>query len=176
MEVLLLLVLGLAGVVVILAMRQPDTFRVMRMRYIVASPAEVFPFLNSPRAASQWSPFEKDPQMKKIYSGPEAGVGAKMTWDGNRQTGAGDIEIIESVPDQRVVLRLNMQRPMRASNLVTYELEAVDGGTEITWIMSGDQPFLGKLINLVINCDRMVGGEFEKGLATLKSLVEKRAS
>ncbi len=172
MTTFLLLVTFVVGVLVIYAERQPDVFRIGRMRYIAATPEKIFAFMNSPREAVRWSPFEKDPAIKRTFSGPESGVGAKYTWAGNNKVGAGDIEIVESAPNSRIVLRLNMLRPFKASNEVVYELEAVDGGTEVLWTMQGKQNIIGKVMNVFINCEKMVGQDFERGLASLKSLAE----
>lgn len=174
MTIFLLLITFGVGVLVIYAARQPDVFRIGRVRYIAASPAVIFPLMNSPREALRWSPFEKDPAMKRAFSGPENGIGAKYAWDGNNKVGAGDVEIIESVPDTRIVLRLNMLRPFKAVNEVVYELEAVDGGTEVLWMMQGKQNMIGKIMNVFIDCEKMVGRDFERGLANLKLLAEKQ--
>jgi uncharacterized protein YndB with AHSA1/START domain len=176
MEIFFLVLLFVVGVFLIYVGRKPDTFRLARTAFIAAPPSSVFPFLNSLKEGSRWSPFEKDPDMKRVYTGPDAGPGARFMWDGNNNVGAGSLEILESVPDQRVVLRLTMLRPMKAVNEVVYDIEGIDGGTEIIWSMSGPQPFLGKVINTIIDCDRMVGRDFEKGLITLKALVEKSQS
>lgn len=167
-----LIIFFLLGVLILYALRKPDTFTVGRTAFIAAPPSAVFPFINSLREGARWSPFEKDPQMQRVYSGPDTGVGAKYAWQGNFQVGAGDIEIVQSVPDRRVVLRLNMIKPFKAQNEITYELDAVDGGTEILWMMQGPQPFISKVVNTLTNCDKMVGRDFEKGLRNLKKRVE----
>lgn len=175
MTTFLLLITFVVGVLFIYASRQSDVFRVGRMRYIAAAPEQIFPLMNSLREGTRWSPFEKDTDMKRTFSGSESGVGAKYAWDGNSKVGAGDIEIIDSTPNARVVLRLNMLRPMKATNEVVYELEAVDGGTEVLWTMQGKQNIIGKVMNIFINCEEMVGREMERGLANLKKLVENQA-
>ena len=173
MTTFLLLMTFVVGVLVIYASRQSDVFRIGRMRYMLASPASIFPLMNSPREALRWSPFEKDPNAKRTFSGPATGVGAKYAWEGNSKMGAGDIEIIESVPDSRVVLRLNMIKPIKATNEVVYELESIDGGTEVLWTMQGPQNIIGKVMNVFIDCEKMVGRDFERGLTNLKKLVER---
>lgn len=173
MTTALLLLTFVVGMLVIYAARQPDVFRIGRMRYIAAQPEQIFPLMNNPREAMRWSPFEKDANAKRVFSGPASGVGAKYAWQGSSKMGAGDIEIIESIPNRRVALRLNMLRPMKAVNEVVYELEAVDGGTEVLWTMQGKQNIIGKVVNLVIDCEQLVGRDFERGLANLKLLAEK---
>ena len=114
--------------------------------------------------------------MKRVHSGAPAGKGAIYEWDGNRDVGAGRIAITDSVPSSRVSLKLDMLRPFAAHNMVDFVLEPNGAGTtattKVTWAMQGRQPFMAKLVSLFINCDKMVGGEFEQGLAKLKTLVE----
>ncbi len=133
--------------------------------------------INDLHAQSAWSPFEKDPSMKRNHSGAPAGTGAVYEWNGNRTVGAGRIAITDSVPPLRVSLKLDMSRPFEAHNMVDFVLEQNGAGTKVTtkvtWAMcKACQPFMAKLVSLFVNCDRMVGGEFEQGLAKLKTLVE----
>jgi hypothetical protein len=123
-------------------------------------------------AQSTWSPFEKDPNMKHTHSGAPRGKGAVHEWDGNRQVGAGRITITDAVPPSKVTLLLEISRPFKAKNTVEFTLHREAGGTSVSWTMSGHQPFFAKLMSMFINCDKMVGGEFERGLANLKKLVE----
>jgi uncharacterized protein YndB with AHSA1/START domain len=160
---------------------QPDTFRVIRSTLISAPPEKVFPLINDLHAQSAWSPFEKDPDMKRTHSGAPAGKGAVYEWDGNRQVGAGRIAITDSVAPTRVSLLLDMSRPFAAHNTVDFVLEPKGSGTnvtatQVTWAMQGQQPFMAKLMSLFINCDQMVGAQFEEGLAKLKALVETQAT
>jgi uncharacterized protein YndB with AHSA1/START domain len=160
---------------------QPDTFRVIRSTLISAPPEKVFPLINDLHAQSAWSPFEKDPNMKRTHSGAPAGKGAVYEWDGNRQVGAGRIAITDSVAPTRVSLLLDMSRPFAAHNTVDFVLEqkgagAQVTGTQVTWAMQGRQPFMAKIMSLFINCDQMVGSQFEEGLAKLKALVETQAT
>ncbi len=167
----------------IYAATAPDTFTISRSIQIAAPAERIFPLIDDLHAQSQWSPFEKDPNMKRAYSGPPAGKGAVYEWDGDRQVGAGRIAITESLPPSRVSLALDMLRPFAAHNRVDFVLEQ-DGGavantrpilTRVTWAMQGRQPFMAKLMSLFINCDKMVGSEFEKGLAKLKAIAEDKA-
>jgi hypothetical protein len=160
----------------IYAATQPDMFRVIRSTLIAAPPEKIFPLINDLRAQSAWSPFEKDPNMKRTCSGPPAGKGAVCEWDGNRQVGAGRIAITDSVAPVRVSLLLDMSRPFAAHNTVDFVLEPKSNGTQVTWAMQGRQPFMAKVISMVINCDKMVGSNFEEGLAKLKALVEGQAT
>lgn len=154
------------------AASKPDTFTVRRTAVIAAPPERIFPLLDDLRAQSTWSPFEKDPDMKRTYSGAPRGNGAVYQWDGNRQVGAGRIAITESVPPSKVALLLDMDRPFKARNTVEFTLDRHTGSTGVTWVMQGRQPFMAKLMGLFMNCDKMAGDQFEQGLANLKKLVE----
>lgn len=173
---LLALVAALAGLLAYAATR-PDTFRVERAVTIEAPPDRIYPWLDDLRASEQWSPyFRKDPAMKKVYGGPDSGVGATCEFDGNREVGAGRLTIVGTVPLRKVELRLEMRAPMQADNRVEYRLvPRPDGQTEVTWAMQGAQNFLGKLVSLVFDIDSMVGRDFAAGLANLKAIVEGRA-
>lgn len=174
----MLKILGLMVVIAVLgvlaaAQMQPDTFRYERSITIATPPEAIFPYLNTPKLSQQWSPWEKlDPAMKRRFSGPEFGVGAQYAWDGNANVGAGQSEIIRSDDPTRVVMRLDFQRPMRSTSTAEYKLERLDDGTRVTWAMYGANTFPGKLVSLFMDCEKMVGVQFDRGLADLKRLVE----
>jgi len=164
------------------AASKPDTFMVRRSASIAAPPEKIFPMIDDLRAQSAWSPFEKDPDMKRTHSGAPRGKGAVYAWDGNRQVGAGRIAITESVPSSKVVLLLDMVRPFKAHNTVEFTLDRIGAGTtvtgttvtgtNVTWAMQGRQPYMAKVMGLFVDCDKMCGGMFEEGLAKLKALAE----
>ena len=156
------------------AATKPDTFAVRRSATIAAPPERIFPMIDDLRAQSAWSPFERDPDMKRTHSGAPRGKGAVYAWDGNRQVGAGQIAITDSVPPSKVVLALDMIRPFKASNTVEFTLDRVGAGTNVTWSMQGRQPLMAKVMTIVMDCDKMVGGQFEEGLTKLKILAEKQ--
>ena len=158
------------------AASRPDTFVVQRSIAIKASPETVYPLISDWHNFLIWSPFEKDPAMKRAFKGPASGKGAIYEWDGNNKVGAGRIEIMEAIAPSRLVMQLDMIRPMKARNTVEFTLAAKGAATdmtEVTWAMNGRVPFLGKLMGLVMNCDKMVGSQFEEGLAKLKGLAEQ---
>jgi uncharacterized protein YndB with AHSA1/START domain len=162
----------LIGAALAYAWTKPDTFMVRRSASITAPPEKVFPMIDDLRAQSTWSPFEKDPDMKRTHSGAPRGQGAVYEWDGNRQVGAGRLAITESTPPSKVVLLLEMIRPFSARNTVEFALEPSGTGTYVTWSMQGRQPFMAKLMGMFMDCDKMVGNQFEEGLAKLKALAE----
>ncbi len=165
--VVIVLVVGFAAL-------QPDDFSIVRNGTINAPPEKVYGLLVNFHQWSRWSPWEKlDPGMKRSFSGPDEGVGARYAWEGNDDVGSGSMEIREAVPWSRVAIRLVFSAPMAADNTVVFTLVPRDGRTEIEWAMTGTQPLIGKIFGLFVNIDRLVGADFEKGLATLKTEAEK---
>ncbi|WP_280492407.1 SRPBCC family protein [Nocardia asiatica] len=143
-------------------------FEVVRSAVITADPARVHGLINDFREWVKWSPWEDlDPQLQRSYSGADSGVGARYAWSGNRKAGAGSMEIIGSA-DREVGVRLEFLKPMKTTNMVTFTLDPVETGTEVTWRMTGQQTGLMGLIGKVIPMDRLVGKDFEKGLARLQ--------
>ena len=164
----------LAAFLVFVATR-PNEFHVERSITIQAPPAKVYPWLEDPQKTLVWSPWEKkDPQMKKTFSGAAKGVGAVYEWSGNKEIGSGRLEIIEAVAPSKVVMNMHFITPMDGHSVAEYTVTPADGGgSVVTWSISGPQPFLSKLVCVFMNMDKMIGGEFEKGLGDLKAVVEK---
>lgn len=167
-----------AGVAVIIAAlllyaaTKPDICRFTRSIFIAAPPERIFPLIDDPRAMNEWNPFVKGRNVELSYSGPERGVGAANDFMGDAQVGSGRAEIVESVAPSKVVIALSMDRPMKCRNRVEFTISPQAGGSHVTWDMTGPQPFLGKLMTIFIDTEKMVGGAFEEGLADLKNLVE----
>lgn len=179
-DVLRIMKIAAAGLAVVIALvvglasLQPDEFSIVRQASIKAPPEKVYAFLVDFRKWNSWSPWDqKDPAMQRSYSGPAAGVGAQYRWNGNDDFGAGIMEIREAVPWSRVAIRLTFERPMATTNTVVFMLSARDEGTDIEWAMTGRQPLIGKIFGLFVNIDRLVGADFERGLATLKTRAEE---
>lgn len=171
-----LLLIAAAGILVYAA-TLPTTFRVSRSIRIAAPPDAIFGMINSLSGFRSWEPFSrKDPAIKITYAAPDSGKGAAYNWQGNGQVGEGRVEIVDSKVPVSVTMKLDMLKPMEAHNTVVFLLEPTDGGgaTLLTWTMTGERPYIGKLIDAVMNMDRMVGREFETGLAKLKALVESQ--
>ena len=159
--------------VVAYASSKPDTFSIERSAGIKAAPERIFPMIASLRQMNTWNPFvSADPAIAVTYGGPESGKGANHAWDGNRDVGTGRIEITEAEAPSRVVMQLDMLRPMEAHNRVEFTLQPNGDGTTVTWAMTGKQPLLGKIMSLFIDCEKMAGGQFEKGLSSLKAIAE----
>jgi hypothetical protein len=172
------LLVVLAGVVLLLvvAATRPDRFHVERS-LTIAAPADVlFARIDNLREMNRWNPYaQKDPAMKETYEGPAAGPGSGYAFEGNAQAGSGRIDVTASTPGQRVEMRLQMVKPFPADNQVAFTLQPDGAGaTRVTWAMDGPSPYIAKVMGLVFSMDRMVGGEFDRGLAQLKALAEAR--
>ena len=155
------------------AATMPDTFRVQRSASIKAAPEKIYPLINEFDRWPEWSPYEhRDPQMKRTRSGPKSGKGAVYEWDGNSNVGKGRMEILESSPGE-IVIKLDFFRPFEANNTATFTLEPGGETTRVTWAMEGPSAFIGKVMSVFIDMDKMVGKDFETGLANLKTLAEK---
>lgn len=153
---------------------KPSAFRIERAGRIRASSAAVFPFINDLREFNRWNPFAQgDPALKIDYTGPGSGPGAAYTWVGSSKSGAGRMEITDSSPTSRVAVRLDFSKPFEAHNQVEFTLRPDGAETLVTWTMTGVNPYFHKLMGTVFNMDKMVGGQFEKGLAGLKDLAER---
>lgn len=168
-----ILVTGIV-VVLILAATRPNSFTLQRSLTINAPPERIFPLISDFRNWTQWSPWEKlDPNLKRDYSGAPSGLGAVYAWEGDKKVGQGRMEIVEAVPSGKVALKLDFIRPFAAHNAVTFALEPAGGATDVTWTMTGPTPFIGKIFHVFVDMDRMVGRDFEAGLASMKAAAER---
>jgi uncharacterized protein YndB with AHSA1/START domain len=162
------------AIVLIVAATKPDTLRVRRSITIDAPAEAIFAHINDFRRWEAWSPYEKlDPAMKRSYSGPASGPGAVYEWEGDGNVGKGRIEITDVSAPTRLALDLHMLEPMEGRNAVEFTLDPDGGATKVTWGMACPSPYLTKVISVFLDMDRMIGGQFEEGLANLKSLVEQ---
>ena len=151
---------------------RPDHFRVSRSAVIPAAPAVVFDNVNDLHKWDAWSPWAKlDPNSKITFSGPPAGKDSSMAWVGNSQVGEGKMTITESKPDELVLLRLEFIKPFAGTSTTEFTFKPDADGTQVTWTMSGENTFIGKAISLVMDCDSMMGPQFEQGLDNLKKAV-----
>ncbi len=171
--ILSIIALLVAGVLVYAATK-PDVFSVRRSLVINAPADKIFPLINEFRNWSAWSPYEhRDPDMKRGYAGPPARKGAVYTWAGNSKVGSGRIEIADVQPPSKVAIKLDMLKPFEAHNDVAFTLEPEGSATRVTWAMTGPVPYLAKIMHVFINMDKMVGGDFESGLASMKAAAER---
>lgn len=173
MLTVILAIAVLLGAVLLYAATKPGSCQFSRSIHILAPPERIFPLINDLRAMNEWNPFVKaDPNIRLSYSGPASGAGAANDFDGNGQVGSGRVEIVESVPPSKIIMALHMVRPMKCQNRVEFTITPCSDGADVTWGMSGRQPFIGKLMSVFINTGKMVGGAFETGLTELKAKAE----
>jgi hypothetical protein len=173
MPILLALALIVFLFIIVIAGR-PDEFVVSRAKRMSATPERIFSHVNELKKWEDWSPWAKlDPKAKSTFDGPAAGVGSSMAWDGNKKVGAGKMTITESQPSSLVGIRLEFLRPFQATNAAEFNFVPESAQTLVTWRMTGKNNFFFKVFSLLMNCDDMVGKDFEKGLASLKVVVEK---
>ena len=165
------ILIGLGVLIVIfliVVVTRPADFRVERSATLAASPAALFAQVNDHHNFTAWNPFMKlDPNVKNTYSGPDSGVGAVCSWDGNSDIGAGSSTIIESKPGELIRMRMDWKRPMESVATVDFTFKPAGDKTVVTWAMYGQNGFMGKAVSLFMDCDKMCGPQFEQGLADL---------
>lgn len=169
-----LVVLALFGALVLaVASRRPKTFRIERKAVLRATPEAIMAQLINFQRWQAWSPWEKlDPKMQRTFSGTPIGVGSAYAWQGTGKVGAGRMEI-RSVEPLKVTIQLDFLKPFEAHNSAEFTLTPQSDNTELTWAMHGPQPLIGRAMGLFFNIDKLIGRDFETGLANLKALVEK---
>ena len=150
------------------------TFTVERSTTVEASAARIYPHLVDFHAWTAWSPWEDiDPAMRRSYSGAGAGLGARYAWDGNRKAGRGSMEIVRADEPERVGIDLAFEKPFKSRNDTVFVLEeAGPGRTRVTWTMTGPMTLMARVFGIVMSMDKLVGRDFEKGLARLKAVDE----
>ena len=173
---LLLVAGGVIGVVLLLAAFRPDSFRVERSVAIHAAPDEIYAHLSDFRAWQAWSPWEKkDPAIRRDFSGAPSGVGAAYAWQSDK-VGHGRMEIAETRAASDLRIKIDFLEPMEAHNVVEFTLRPQGGKTVVRWAMHGPNTYLGKLVGLFMDIDRLIGRDFEAGLAELKRVAEARGA
>lgn len=169
-------VAALILVLLIVVALQPSTFRVERATTIDAPPAAVFAEVNDFHRWEAWSPWAKlDPKAENTFEGPAAGTGAIFRWKGNADVGAGSMTITESKPGELVRIRLEFLEPMPGTSTADFSFVPTGTGTTVTWAMYGENNFIGRFFCLLMDMDKMVGGQFEQGLTGIRRVVEAKA-
>jgi hypothetical protein len=177
-EVHMAIWIGVAVVVLIIAAvafiaTRPASFRIQRSAHVSAPPHVVFSIINDLHQWGRWSPYDKrDPNMKKAFDGPAEGPGSVYTWNGNNEVGEGRLTIQESKASELVRMKLEFSRPFKANNEVNFKLVPSDDGTRVSWIMDGKRNFMMKAMSLFMNMDKMIGTDFEQGLANLNTAAQ----
>lgn len=172
--VIIAIVLAVAvATVLILARTKPDRFRVERAAAINAPPEKIFALIDDFHRWRSWSPWEdRDPAMKRSFGGAERGKGAVYAWDGNKNVGAGRMEILTATAPSTIVIKLDFIKPFEGHNTAEFTILPQGGATNVTWAMHGPAPVMHRVMQVFMNMDRMIGKDFEAGLANLKKAAE----
>ena len=172
MNILIAIAVIVVVFVVVVAMR-PSEFRVTRTAPMSAPAPAVFAQVNDLHLWQEWSPWAKmDPEAKSTFEGPSAGTGAVFGWAGNSKVGEGRMTITESRPNDLIRFRLDFLKPFKGTNIAEFTFKPEGNQTVVAWSMTGSYNFIVKAMSLFMNCDKMIGGQFEKGLEQMKSIVE----
>ncbi|WP_422079707.1 SRPBCC family protein [Ulvibacterium sp.] len=174
MTIVLYILAGIIVLLLVLALLAPKTYNVSRSIEISRPKGEVFEYLKSLKKMDEWSPWaKKDPNMEKKFTGTDGEVGATSYWNGNKDVGEGEQEITKVVEGERVESELRFLKPWKSTSDCYMEVKDGDGQTKVTWGFSGKNKFPMSIMMLFMSMDKMVGKDFEEGLATLKSNLEK---
>lgn len=174
LKIIAIAILVIVVAILIYATTKPDTFRVERTTTIKAPPEKVYALIDDFHRWQSWSPYEKkDPDMKRTHSGASSGKGAIYEWDGNKNVGKGRMELTESSPSSRIVIKLDFLAPFEAHNTAEFTLQPQGDSTQVTWAMYGPANYMSKLMSVFFNMDKMVGDDFAVGLDNLKAAAEK---
>jgi hypothetical protein len=168
LNIILIAIAVIVVLFIVIVATRPSDFRVTRTGRLSAPADVVFANVNDLHKWDGWSPWAKmDPNCKNSFSGPESGPGASMTWSGNTKVGEGRMTITDIRPNEVIHMKLEFLRPMKATNMTEFLFKADGNQTTVTWNMSGKNNFVGKAFHMIVNCDKMIGRDFEKGLANL---------
>lgn len=171
-KILIIAVVTLGGFLVYVALK-PAACTISREIIIKASPELLFTFINNSKKMNDWMPWQdSDPEVKMQFSGPEEGVGSKSSWESSGKMGIGNAIVIESILNKSVKTQLTYTKPMEMSQLAEVTLSPVDGGTKVKWSVDGQNGFVFRLMGIIMNVEKMVGSEFERGLLKLKTQAE----
>src|SRR6202035_5543745 len=142
------------AIVLILAATKPDTFSVRRETSVKAPPERLFPLINDFHQWGTWSPYEnKDPAMKRTYSGAASGKGAVYAWDGNKNVGSGRMEILEASMPSKIVIKLDFFTPFEGHNTAEFTMLPQGDTTSVDWLMHGPASLIAKLMHVVMSID-----------------------
>ncbi len=164
----LLGLVAVIAIILVIASFQSDDLNVTRSATIAAPPEALFKVVNDFRQWDAWSPWSKlDPNMKKSLEGPPEGVGAVYRWSGNNEVGEGSTRLIESKPNEKIGMKLEFVRPFAGTSDVQFTFVPEGAGTKVTWSMQSKKPFIGKLMGMFMDCEKMCGDQFSEGLTNL---------
>ncbi|HMP90580.1 MAG TPA: SRPBCC family protein [Kiritimatiellia bacterium] len=170
-----LILAGIVVVFLVVASFQSSELGVARSVVISARASAIIPHVENFHKWQAWSPWETiDPDLKRVFEGPESGVGAIYRWDGNNDVGAGSMTLIDLIPDRKIGIKLEFIRPFPGENEVLFLFEEFEGQTKVTWAFSGKKNFVSKCFGLICDMDAMIGDVYAEGLNNLKSVVENQ--
>jgi len=173
LEIILIALAVIVLVFLIIVAMQPAQYRIVRSATISAPASAVFAQVNDFHKWETWNPWGKiDPAMKQSYEGAPAGTGAIYTWTGNNEVGEGRMTLTESRPSELIRIKMEFFKPIAGNSIAEFTFKPEGDQTAVTWSMAGDKNFMAKAVHLFMNMDKMTGGQFEKGLAEMKSIVE----
>ena len=164
------------AIVLILAATRPDTFSIQCAATIKAPPEKIFAVISDFHQWGSWSPWEnRDPAMQRSFSGANSGKGAVYAWDGNKNVGSGRMEILGASSPSKITIKLDFFKPFEGHNTAefTFVPEREAAATNVIWVMQGPSSFMSKVMQVFMDLDKMIGRDFEAGLANLKTLTEK---
>lgn len=174
LKIILCIIVAIIAGILIYASTKPDAFQVERRITINASPDTIFPLINNFHQWVLWSPWEKlDPALQRNYSGADEGIGATYEWKGNNKVGSGRMEIVKSNSPSNIYINLDFFEPFEAKNNAEFTLVSHNNQTEVIWVMTGKNMFIGKVMSIFCDMDKMIGKDFETGLSNLKTISEK---
>ena len=174
LKTIVILIVVVVVAILAWASMQPDTLHVERTVTINAPAVEIFPLINDLHQWQSWSPWEKkDPAMKRTYSGPPSGKGAGYEWEGNSQVGSGRMEVTESTAPSKITMQLHFIKPFEGHDVGEFTLKPNGNSTTVTWSMTGPNRYLGKVMSIFVNMDKMIGNDFQDGLNNLKAIAER---
>lgn len=174
METLVYILLGLAGLIIILGMIAPKSYDVSRSTIIAKPVSEVYAYLKFIKNQDKWGPWgERDPKMKKTFTGTDGTVGFISAWEGNKEVGSGEQEITGLIENQEIQSQLRFLKPFKSTSDAFIRMKEVEGGTEVTWRFAGKNKFPMSIFMLFMNMDKAIGKDFEYGLNKLKGILEK---
>ena len=168
-----LAVVALLVVLAVVVATRPAHYKVARSASVLAPASAVYAQVADFHRWEKWSPWEKlDPGMEKVYSGADGERGATYAWKGNKKVGEGRMTLLDARPGEAIAIRLEFVKPFASVCSTGFQFSPEGSGTHVMWTMEGDNDFFGKAFSLFLDMDKMIGGDFERGLASLKAVAE----